>query len=389
MLAASVSVQQTVFTRYDTNFVIFRNAAQHLRAGLDLYASYPLQHADIYKYSPTFALAFVPFALLPIAVAHALWMLLCSVCVWAALASLYDDKRLGIAWVIVAGSLLLDLQRAQTNALVAALMIFSMAASQRGQVWRASFQVAAGTAVKLFPLVAAIGWIWQPAKLRALLVGGIAGGVLIAAPLFVTPFDTLVAQYHSWFARETLDAAEGVGACWHCATGSVSGSDLYGGIMFHARLLAPTLPHWPVQLAGLAILLLPAALCRADWSAPTFHRRMLASTLLFTVLFNHQAESPSFILALCGIAIWYCEGTRTRWHTLTLLVTVAIVSYGTSDLIPHDMRTSLMIPYRLRTLPCFAIWLLLQSEMLGVRRGTALQRSEVDQSHASGGPVRA
>ena len=47
------------------NFEIFRTASRHLVSGQDLYAEYPAEHTDRFKYSPTFALLVPPFAWLP------------------------------------------------------------------------------------------------------------------------------------------------------------------------------------------------------------------------------------------------------------------------------------------------------------------------------------
>ena len=49
------------------NFLIFRAAYSHLVAGRDLYIAYTAEHVDLFKYSPTFALLFAPFAWLPFA----------------------------------------------------------------------------------------------------------------------------------------------------------------------------------------------------------------------------------------------------------------------------------------------------------------------------------
>src|SRR5690349_14996817 len=49
------------------NFQIFRWSFDNLRDGTDLYALHPEQYTDFYKYSPTFALLFAPFSVLPVA----------------------------------------------------------------------------------------------------------------------------------------------------------------------------------------------------------------------------------------------------------------------------------------------------------------------------------
>src|SRR5215217_6683029 len=69
---AAATVQQGI-AHHNNNFSIFRAASLHLLHGQDLYGPYPAEHFDFYKYSPTFALLFLPFALPPFAVAMALW----------------------------------------------------------------------------------------------------------------------------------------------------------------------------------------------------------------------------------------------------------------------------------------------------------------------------
>src|SRR3954462_5715841 len=73
-LAAVVAatVQQGI-AHQNNNFLIFRSASLHLLHGQDLYAAYPTEHFDFYKYSPTFALLFRPFDLLPFTAAMLLW----------------------------------------------------------------------------------------------------------------------------------------------------------------------------------------------------------------------------------------------------------------------------------------------------------------------------
>src|ERR1700712_26717 len=44
------------------NFEIFRLASRHLVSGEDMYAEYPAEISDRFKYSPTFALLFAPLA---------------------------------------------------------------------------------------------------------------------------------------------------------------------------------------------------------------------------------------------------------------------------------------------------------------------------------------
>jgi len=86
--------------RQCNNFLIFRSAFDHLLAGRDLYAAYPAEHADLFKYSPTFALLFAPFALLPFGIA--LYMFAVN----PDYIGLLFKTTYGIIMLIVAGALL-------------------------------------------------------------------------------------------------------------------------------------------------------------------------------------------------------------------------------------------------------------------------------------------
>jgi len=46
----------------------------------------------------------------------------------------------------------------------------------------------------------------------------------------------------------------------------------------------------------------------------------LASLLVFVVIFNHQAERPSFVIAATGAAIWFVESPRDRLRLALALV---------------------------------------------------------------------
>src|SRR5256886_10066328 len=104
------------------------------------------------------------------------------------------------------------------------------------------------------------------------------------------PYTTLFrSQYRSWHAIEAKDALRRGYSLMHCV---------------HAWL-GVDWPNWPQQAAGTALLLLPLALRSDRWDSLDFRRLFLCSLLVYTVLFNHASESPSFVVAYAGIVIWY------------------------------------------------------------------------------------
>jgi hypothetical protein len=359
LTAVLVAVQRTILSR-ENNYWIFTAAFRHLRSGQDLYAAYPDLHSDFFKYSPTFALLFGPFALLPDTLGYAGWALACAGVVYWGCVRLLPSRAaalaLGIAWISVVG----DVQRAQSNAFVAGLMILAWVAYEGGRHVPAAVAVAMGAFVKLFPLAAGMGALLHRRWLRfcLILVGVIAAGA--ALPLIATSPDALGMQYRSWYAIETRDAAP-------MPRYGTGGADLYAGLMGQFRVwFGVEWPHWPVQLAGLVILLAPVALQRARFGERAFRIQLLASLLVFCVLFNHQAESPSYSIAMIGAAIWYAASERATWRTWLIVACVAIVNLGSTDLLPRSLYRAYYVPYLLKTMPLIPLWIVMQLELHGI-----------------------
>ncbi len=357
--AVLVAIQRTVLSR-ENNFWIFRAAFEHLRSGANLYAAYPAIHSDFFKYSPTFALFFGPFAVLPPTAGYALWASTCAITVWAGVSRLLPSRpaalALGLAWIAVLG----DLQRAQSNALVAGLMVLAWAAFERGRTVAAAVAIAAGGFVKLFPLAAGLGALLRRQWLRFCLIATVVIAVGAALPLVAAPPGTLARQYASWYAIETRDAAP-------MPRYGTGGADLYAGLMGQFRVwFGVDWPHWPVQLAGLAILILPVLTQRRRFVDPVFRVTLLASLLVFCVLFNHQAESPSYAIAMVGVATWFAASERAGWRTALMIACLLIVNLASTDLMPRAWYREYYVPYLLKTVPLIPTWIAMQLELYGV-----------------------
>ena len=343
----AATVQQGV-THQNNNFLIFRSASIHLVHGQDLYAAYPAEHFDFYKYSPTFALLFLPFALPPFAVAMLLWNGLNASALYAAVGAVLPRRAALIARAIVFLDMLGSLQNVQSNALVTALIILGFAAYERRHTVLGSLATAIGTNIKVFPLAGASFAIFHPRKARVAiaLTSSLVGLALL--PLLVTHPATLLAQYASWRAIEATDAL-----------------DRGFSVMEQVQLLLRLgLPNWPLQLLGVAALLAPVLARRARWGEWTFRRLYLCSVLVFCVIFNHQAESPTFVIGVGGAAIWFAAlDQRGRWEWALFGFIVVCTILASSEAMPHRLQRALFDPYRFKTVPLILLWLELQRRL--------------------------
>src|SRR4029077_2129625 len=94
--AVAVVVQRGVVGRQHNVFKIFRQSFKHLVAGRNLYAAYPSEQGgaadDLFKYSPTAALGFAPFAFPPYALALLAWSLLGALLLYYGLTRVLDPQ---------------------------------------------------------------------------------------------------------------------------------------------------------------------------------------------------------------------------------------------------------------------------------------------------------
>jgi hypothetical protein len=93
---------------------------------------------------------------------------------------------------------------------------------------------------------------------------------------------------------------------------------------------------------------------------------MLSSILIWVVIFNHMAESPTFIIAMAGAAIWYYSAKRKWYDTALLLLVFAFVSLTSADLISSGFRREVIEPYALKAVPCIMLWFRIIAEMLTI-----------------------
>ena len=148
---------------------------------------------------------------------------------------------------------------------------------------------------------------------------------------------------------------------WIEATGLVS------GLLCVLLLIRQNVWNWPIQLVGVIVQLAPLARRRC-WSDTDFRLRYLCSLLVFVVIFNHQAESPSFVIAVTGIAVWFVTSARRPLDVALMALTLLIVSISSTELVPHALQRDVFVQYRLKTVPCVLVWLVMQAELLGLRR---------------------
>ena len=342
--------------RENNNFLIFRTSWFNLVEGRDLYQLNP-QHADYYKYSPTFAMLFAPFAMLPLTAGLLLWTAANAGSLYWALGRIFLGEQLLAARAIVLIDAVGSMQNAQSNVLSAALIILAFSELERRRELGGALAVTLGTLVKLFPITAAAFAIFRPYRIPRFALWGVVCGVVgIFAPLlFVTPAH-LGELYRSWAALSKWDAL----------------SRGYSVMELLEMLFHRNWPNAPIQLLAAAIMMAPLRRFWM-WGNERFRLLFLASVLMFCVIFNHKAESPTFIIATAGVAIWFLTVERNALTLTAFIVFLIGTSLSSSDVMPEVLQEGFFEPYRIKAVPVLFVWVLTQVALwkAGSRRSSA------------------
>jgi hypothetical protein len=360
-----VTVQKGLITGGTGNFMLFRDSFYRLISGVDIYNPPPGQMTG-FLYSPTFALLFAPFAIWPIFVGLLLWNGVNALAVYYGLTRLLSPREARLALGIVFLDVVRSLQNSQSNALVAGLILIAFVALERGREVTAATACVTGAFIKVFPAAAgAFAILGPPGRRVRFLVWCVAIGLVLAAlPFLVLPPAAVATVYKGWYGilqRDTILQGQSVMRIL---------SDWFGSAA----------PNWTIQLAGTLLLLLPVALRRDLWADGRFRRLFLCALLVFVVIFNHQAESPSFVIATCGIAIWYVSSPSPRkwWRTALLAFSFLVVAVSRLDFFPYQLYHDVIKAHALDAFACLLVWLVIQWELWTWPRSQLAEVTERD-----------
>ncbi len=338
------------------NFIIFKNSFFHLINHVSLYGEYTSEQYDLYKYSPTFALLFAPFAILPTYVGAVLWAICNATLLFMAVSKLpvtLSNKT--FIWWFMLIELITSIQNSQVNPIIAALFLFTFIAFEKKQIALAALLIVLSAYIKVYGILGASLFLLYPGKLKFMLWGILWSGVLFFAPLIILSFEELMNQYKGW--QQTIANDHQTRAVDVSIMRFVMGA---GHIGFNDKL------RLGIQVSG--ILAFCLKYMRVSFFKEfNFRFLFLASVMIWSIVFNHLAESATYIIAIAGIALWYTTETKNKLSLALLIGCFVLSSLSPTDVFPRGIRELYIVPYALKALPCFIVWALIEYKLL---RGT-------------------
>jgi hypothetical protein len=337
------------YTHYN-NYVIFKNSFFHLINNKDLYLYYNNEQFDLYKYSPSFALLFGLLAYLPDVLGLLAWSIINALCLFYAVKMLdgITEKKKVFLLLFILLELINALQNSQSNALMAALIILAFVFLEKKSYFWASLFIVFSIYIKLFGVVAFALFLFYPEKIKLASYTIFWMIVLAILPLCVINPTQLIFLYKSWWGLLKDDHSASVGIS---AMGIVN------------SWLHTEMPKNLIVLIGAVLFLIPFAKI-SSYKNYYFRVQILASVLLWMVLFNHKAESPTFIIVMAGVGIWYFSQEKNTLNTVLLWLCFIGVSLSVSDLVPRYIKTEYLQPYSVKALLPLVIWLKLLWDLM-------------------------
>jgi hypothetical protein len=342
------------------NFRIFIYTFFHAQENLNLYARYPSQYGDMNHYGPLFSLIIAPFALLPKFVGMFFWQLANTLFLYFAIATLPLKKpKITAVYWIVANELLSSLFCFQINPAIAAIIILSYTMINKGNNFMATMVILLGTFIKLYGIVGLAFFFFAKQKPKFIAYCIFWSAVFFVLPMCFFGVNYILQCYQDWSFSLSAKQIENATL--------VSWQDISIMGIFRRVLQNPAIPNWPFLLVGITLFCMPYVRIK-QYKAQTFKLMYLASTLIFTVVFSNSSESPTYVIAFLGVAIWFVLQTRPlKPQVIALFVfSILLTTMAPTDFYPQYIKTHYILHYSLKALPCVCIWFYLTYQLLFV-----------------------
>lgn len=339
------------------NYTIFKYNFLHTLHQQNLYAAYPEHYYDLNHYGPIFSIIFAPFTFFPDYVGIMLWVMFNAFVLFKAIQLLpLKQNQYVIVLLICAHELMTASANVQSNPLVAGLIILSFNFINKKQDFWAALMIALGTFIKLYGIVGLAFFFFSDNKLKFIASFIFWSVVMFVLPMLISSPAFIVQTYRDWYIDLKGKNLQNEGSIMQdiCVMG-----------FFRKILNYPGLKNTVVIIPAMALFAVSYLRINCFKSTP-YRLLILSSALIFAVIFSSGSESPTYIIAFAGVGIWFMNLNRpvTGFEIFLLVLAIILTTLSPSDLFPRSIRETYVLPYKLKSLPCFLIWLKIVYETL-------------------------
>ena len=336
------------------NYFIFKNVFFHILQQVNLYTENPAEYFDTNHYGPVFGMLIAPFAPLPYWLGCFLWCMVNAWFLYYAISRLPISRRQQLVILLISViELMTAIHSVQFNPMLTAWMILAYILVDKQKDTAATFFIAAGFLVKIYGIAALACFFFSKHKMRFVLsfTGWLL--VLLCLPMLFSSPAFVLQSYSDWYhALVEKDMQNAAGTLLN-GMQDISVQGIIRRVLQNAAF--PQL--W--VLAPAAIMVLLPLVKTKQYAAQTFRLLYLALSLITVVIFSSSAESPTYVIAVAGAAIWFVVQPQpySRQAIALLIFVLLLTSLSTTDLFPRYIKVNFIVRYSLKALPCFVVWL--------------------------------
>jgi hypothetical protein len=292
-----------------------------------------------------------------------LWSLVCVGLTLHAVSLLkLPPQKETLVLLIAISEMLITLSHVQTNPILLALIIYAFVAFERKSPFWAAACILLGFHIKIFALAAGGFMLLHPRSIPKFIASSVFWFALIGAlPLIFIPLEELLWQYQEWvkvlFADLDMQQEISLTGLINVTIGQYDSLNL------------------GIQLVGMCVVC--ATFMQSELRNHLVLRHIcLSAILIWVVIFNHAAESPTYVIALFGIGIWLAYQPQKMDRIVWILfgITLVLSLLSPMDFFPRIIREKVVEPYSLKALGPSLIWMYLIWE-LWVKKDKYLPRT--------------
>ena len=223
-----------------------------------------------------------------------------------------------------------------------------------------------GTFVKLYSIVGLAFFLFSKHKGKLVASMLFWAVIMFVAPMpFFHGWDYIVSQYGEWYNSLVTKNGDNQFAI-------AQNISLLGMV----RKISGCATYSDLWLIVPGMLLFAAPYLRfSQYKHEAFRQTILASVLMFIILFSTCSENSGYITPMIGVVIWYVAAPwkRGKWDIALMVFVMICCSFAHSDLLfPRVVRDTIIRPYALKALPITVVWLKLCWEMMTREYGSQL-----------------
>lgn len=353
----------TAFSKYKrgvggyNNYLIFKGVFYNTLQEKNIFLQYPDLFFDSNHYGVFFSLLIAPFALMPDWLGCILWNVAVTMVFLYAIYKLpfSDRKKSFFAWLCLQEFITAATYFQFNIALTGLLMLSAIYVYERKETKSAS-AILIGTFVKIYGIVGLSAFFFIKNKLRFIISLIVIAILFFLLPMLISSPKFGVQSYFDWYTSLSEKNLS------NQVLGNRQDYSLMGVV--RRFLQDASISNLVFLIPGFIIFMTPY-LRISQYKNLSFQLMILASTLLFLVLFSSGSESPTYIIAVAGVMIWFLMQKKLTKIDIGLLIFVMIFTcFAFSDLFPKSIKEEIFVKYSTKAIPCIVVWFRVMYELL-------------------------